>query len=65
MTARQGHHLREYEGRRISLALADGSRLDDCVLVSVGRGRAESAWLATANQDLFVPWSDVVEVWAA
>jgi hypothetical protein len=64
MTRREGHGLRSYEGRRVSLALADGSRLDDCLLVSVGRGNAESAWLAAADHDLFVPWHEVLEVWA-
>jgi hypothetical protein len=64
MTERQGHGLRSYEGKRVSVALLDGSRLDDCMLVSVGRGTARSAWLATGDQDLFVPWSDVVDVWA-
>ena len=65
VTNRQAYDLRSYEGQRVSIALADGSRVDDCLLVSVGRAGAKSAWLATDASDLFVPWEDVVEVWAA
>ena len=65
MTNRQAYDLRSFEGQRVSLALADGSRVDDCLLVSVGRGGAKTAWLATDASDLFLPWKDVVEVWAA
>ena len=64
MTSRQAYDLRTYEGRRVSMALGDGSRLDDCMLVSVGRGGAASAWLANGDNDVFVPWADVVAVWA-
>ena len=64
MTSRQAYDFRVHEGQRVSVALADGSRIDDCVLVSVGRGGAGSAWLAQASDDLFVQWDDVVDVWA-
>ena len=63
MTRREAYALRGYEGQRVSVALADGSRVDDCLLVSVGRGGAGTAWLATESSDLFVPWDDVVDVW--
>jgi hypothetical protein len=43
---------------------AYGLRTDDCLLVSVGRGGAASAWLANGDNDVFVPWADVVAVWA-
>lgn len=65
MTNRQAYDLQSFEGQRVSIALADGSRVDDCLLVSVGRGGATTAWLATDASDLFLPWEDVVEVWAA
>ena len=64
MTSRQAYDLRAHEGQRVSVALADGSRIDDCVLVSVGRGGAGSAWLAQDSDDVFVRWDDVVDVWA-
>jgi hypothetical protein len=52
------------EGRRVSVALADGSRLDDCELVSAGHG-AETLWLFVNGDDLFVPMADVTDAWEA
>jgi hypothetical protein len=52
------------EGRRISLALVDGSRLDDCELVSAGHGAA-TLWLFLNGNDVFVPVSDVTDAWEA
>ena len=57
--------LVEFEGRQINVALDDGSRLDDCQLVSSGRQGASSLWLVSAGADLFVPVDRVVEVWEA
>jgi hypothetical protein len=57
--------LRGLEGRQVSVALADGSRIDDCSLVSVGRGRTTTVWIFTNGCDLFVEFSDVVDVWEA
>jgi hypothetical protein len=55
--------LRILEGRQISLALRDGSRIDDCQLVSAGRTATETLWLFTNGDDVFVPLHDVVDVW--
>jgi hypothetical protein len=55
--------VRELEGRQVSLALVDGSRIDDCSLVSVGRGRTTTVWIFTNGEDAFVDVSDVVDVW--
>ena len=55
--------VRELEGRQVSLALVDGSRIDDCSLVSVGRGRTTTVWIFTNGEDAFVDASDVVDVW--
>ena len=57
--------LRQWEGRQASIALADGSRIDDCQLVSAGRHGAETLWLFTNGADLFVSLSDVTAVWEA
>jgi hypothetical protein len=57
--------LRQLEGRQVSLALADGSRIDDCSLVSVGRGRSTTLWVFTNGCDTFIPFSDVVDAWEA
>jgi hypothetical protein len=57
--------LRQWEGRQVSVALADGSRIDDCQLVSAGRNAAGTLWLFTNGSDLFVCIDDVTAVWEA
>ena len=52
------------EGRRVSLALVDGSRLDDCELVSAGRG-TPTLWLFVNGDDVFIRVSDVTDAWEA
>ena len=52
------------EGRRVNLALVDGSRLDDCELVSAGHGAA-TLWVFVNGDDLFVPFADVTDAWEA
>ena len=51
------------EGRRIGVALVDGSRLDDCQLVSAGRHGAPSLWLYSNGADTFVTLIDVTDIW--
>ncbi len=63
MTQRRIRELRLLEGRRVSLALADGSRLDDCQLVSGGRRGVKSLWVFTNGTDTFVPLPDVIDCW--
>ena len=48
----------------VSLALIDGSRLDDCELVSAGHGRA-TLWLFINGADVFVPVAKVTDAWQA
>ena len=57
--------LQQWEGRQVSVALADGSRLDDCQLVSAGRNGANSLWLFINGADVFVPFAHVTAVWEA
>ena len=52
-----------YEGGRVSVALADGSLIDDCELVSVGRGRAETIWVFTGEGDVFIPFAELLDLW--
>jgi hypothetical protein len=59
------NELRELEGRQVCVALADGSRIDDCSLVSVGHQRANILWVFTNGGDAFIPFGDVVAVWEA
>ena len=54
---------RHLEGRRVGVALADGSRLDDCQLISAGRHGAASLWLYSNGADTFVTLQDVTDVW--
>jgi hypothetical protein len=63
MNDHQMEQLRALEGRWVSLALADGSRIDDGQLVSAGRTRLPTIWIFADGTDRFVPISDVLEVW--
>jgi hypothetical protein len=51
------------EGQQVCLALADGSRIDDCSLVSAGRGQVATLWIFASGRDTFVRAADVVDVW--
>ena len=65
MDAQQRNHLAALEGRRVSLALRGDVRIDDCQLVSAGRGQLKSLWVFTNGQDAFIPVSEVVDLWEA
>jgi hypothetical protein len=51
------------EGHRVSVALGDGSRLDDCQLISAGRPGDDRLWLYTNGADIFVPLAEVADLW--
>lgn len=55
--------MRKLEGRHVSLELPDSSRIDDVMLVSDGRGVVSTLWLYANGEDIFVPRSDVVDMW--
>jgi hypothetical protein len=57
--------LKALEGHHVSVALIDGSRFDDCTLVSAGRGITGTAWIFSNGMDLFLPLACVSEVWEA
>jgi len=61
----QPAHLARLEGSYVSVALVDGSRIDDCQLVSGGREGVATLWLFANGKDRFVPLSQVVDVWEA
>jgi hypothetical protein len=64
-TRGQRCQLRELEGRRVSVGLRDGSRIDDCQLISIGRNGVGKLWLFTEGSDVFVAIDEVIEVWEA
>jgi hypothetical protein len=63
MTATDPSHPGDLEGRQVSVALDDGSRIDDCQLVSFGRHNVGTVWLVANGDDLFIPVKRVVDIW--
>ena len=55
--------LRHLEGRHVGVALADGSRLDDCELVSAARRGNATLWFVDGGTDRFVAVDDIVDLW--
>ena len=55
--------VRDLEGRQVCIALADGTRIDDCQLVSAARSEAATLWLYDNGADRFVALVDVRDVW--
>jgi hypothetical protein len=53
------------EGHRVSIALTNGSRIDDCALISAGRGGDDRLWLYSNGADTFVPLAEVTDLWEA
>jgi len=51
------------EGHRVSIALANGSRIDDCELISSGHRGDDRLWLYSNGADTFIPLTDVTDVW--
>jgi hypothetical protein len=65
MSYQQMKRFRSLEGYQVSLALADGSRIDACQLVSLGRDGVENIWLYANGADRFVPHAAVIDLWEA
>jgi hypothetical protein len=51
------------EGFRVSVAFLDGSRLDDCELVSTGHHGAQTLWLYANGTDVFAAAEKVIDIW--
>ena len=47
----------------MSIALADGSRIDDCALLSAGRSEDDRLWLYSNGADTFVSRAEVTDIW--
>jgi len=59
---RIAERFRCLEGRHVSVVLADGSRIDDCELISAGHHGTGSLWLYADGTDTFVALVDVTDV---
>jgi hypothetical protein len=55
--------LRELEGLLVGLALADGSRIDECRLVAAPRANVSSVWVFSDGGDLFLPRESIRDAW--
>ena len=55
--------LRSLEGHCVSVALRDGSRIDNGQLISGGRNRARTLWLFAGGSDTFVAIDEIVDLW--
>ena len=65
MSTNRIQQLKALEGRRVGLAVRGGVRIDECELISAGRGRARTLWVFAEGNDAFVPIDDVIDVWEA
>ena len=63
MTRDVAAKLVHLEGRRVSVAFTDGSRLDDCELVSTGHHGTRTVWLYANGTDVFASPEDVIDIW--
>jgi hypothetical protein len=55
--------LADLEGRRVSVAFRDGSRLDDCELVSTGHNGTQTLWFFANGHDIFAEAENVIDIW--
>ena len=59
------HLIGHLEGKCVSLALVDGSRLDACQLISACHHGTKTLWVYIDGGDRFVPVADVTDAWEA
>ena len=55
--------MEKLEGHRVTVSLTNGCRLEECHLVSSGRGAVQSIWLYVDGVDVFVPRHEVADVY--
>ena len=51
------------EGRQVSVALVDGTRIDDCQLVSAPRDDLGGVWVHTNGVDSVLPVDHIGDAW--
>jgi hypothetical protein len=49
-----------FEGRHVSVDLRDGSRIEDCQVISAHRPGAQTVWLFVDGIDVFLPVAAIV-----
>jgi hypothetical protein len=62
MSAEKRRELRRLEGGNVNLALSNGCRMDDVMLVSA---RGLTLWIFDTGEDVFVPFNQVIDFWAS
>jgi hypothetical protein len=50
-------------GCQVNVALRDGARIEDCELISVGRGSVATLWLVVNGENVFIPHRAVLDLW--
>jgi hypothetical protein len=65
MTRSQRQQAQSLQGQNVSVALLDGSRIDDAKLVSAGRTGARRLWLYSNGIDVFVRDAEIIDLWPA
>jgi hypothetical protein len=63
-TQNRHQRFRQLEGCQVNVALSDGSRLDDCQLVSAARRGTTTVWLYS-GQDVFIALDQIIDLWEA
>jgi hypothetical protein len=63
MSSETTPQLRTLQGRHVNVAFHDGSRIDDCQLISAGRPGTGTVWLFAQGMDLFLPTSTIADCW--
>lgn len=63
MTYELAARTRGLEGCRVCIALVDGSRIDDCELISAGHHGDGRLWLYSNRADTFVSLTEVADLW--
>ena len=63
MSQKERGQLKLLEGHRVSVALDDGTRIDDCELVAVPPSTRGHLWVHANGVDSFVPFNKVADVW--
>jgi hypothetical protein len=57
--------LRCMEGRCVCLSLVDGTRIDECQVISVAPTSGGTVWVYTNGEDAFIPIGDICDTWEA